>query len=114
MSALNVNTGNQRGGVDDSVGMAEQIKFLEAQGKEMQDEMTAHSVQIGTVMFTSRSQVKAWMDLNNCPQRTCIFFLDAVSMLALMHGGCKTAKQAAEFASVTKKVGYESKMRHWW
>jgi hypothetical protein len=49
MSALNVNTGNQRGGVDDSVGMAEQIKFLEAQVKEMQDEMT----------FTSQSQVKA-------------------------------------------------------
>jgi hypothetical protein len=48
------------------------------------------------------------MDLNQCPPRTCIFFLDALSMLALMHGGSESAKSAAEFASITKKVGYDS------
>jgi hypothetical protein len=31
-----------------------------------------------------------------------------MSVLALMHGGIKTAKSAAEFTSITKKVGYET------
>lgn len=35
-------------------------------------------------------------------------FLDAMSMLALMHSGSESAKAATEFASVTKKVGYSS------
>jgi hypothetical protein len=48
------------------------------------------------------------MDSNNCPSRASLFFLDAMSMLALMHSGSESAKAAAEFASVTKKVGYSS------
>ena len=95
-------------GDSDPTGMAERIKVLEAQIKDMQDEMAASSVQMGTVTFVSRSHAKAWMDLNRCPPRTCIFFLDALSMLALMHSGSESAKAAAEFASITKKVGYET------
>ena len=88
--------------------MAERIKVLEGQLKEMQDEMTVASVQIGTATFTSRSQVQSWMDMNRCPPKACIFFLDALSMLALMHSGSESAKSAAEFASITKKVGYDT------
>jgi hypothetical protein len=84
------------------------VRFLEAQLKDMQDEMTTQSVQIGSVNFVSRTMVKAWMDQTRCPPRTCIFFLDAMSVLALMHGGYESAKSAAEFASITKKVGYET------
>jgi hypothetical protein len=84
------------------------VLFLETQLKDMQDEMTAQSVQIGTVTFVSRTMVRAWMDQTRCPPRTCIFFLDAMSVLALMHGGYESAQSAAEFASITKKVGYET------
>jgi BMFP domain-containing protein YqiC len=84
------------------------VQFLEAQLKDMQDEMTAQSVQIGTINFVSRTMVQAWMDQTRCPPRTCIFFLDAMSVLALMHGGYDSAQSAAEFASITKKVGYET------
>jgi hypothetical protein len=48
------------------------------------------------------------MDVNNCPTRACLLFLDAMSMLALMHNGSDSAKSAAEFASLSKKVGYTS------
>jgi hypothetical protein len=89
--------------------MAERIKVLEGQLKEMQDEMTVASVQLGTATFTSRSQVQSWMDMNRCPPKACIFFLDALSMLALMHSGSASAKSAAEFASITKK---KSRIRH--
>jgi len=44
--------------------MAERIKMLEVQLKDLQDEMSASSIQVGTVIFVSRSQTKAWMDLN--------------------------------------------------
>jgi hypothetical protein len=95
-------------GGGDVGALTERVRFLEAQVKDMQDELTSQSVQIGTATFVSRTQVKAWMDLHQCPPRTCIFFLDALSMLALMHGGSESAKSAAEFASITKKVGYDS------
>jgi hypothetical protein len=36
-----------------------QVQFLEAQLNDMQDKMTAQSVQIGTVNFVSRTMVKA-------------------------------------------------------
>lgn len=36
----------------------------------------------------------------------CLFFLDTMSMLALMHNGSDSAKSAAEFTSLSKKVGY--------
>jgi hypothetical protein len=96
------------GAGNDDEALSARVQFLEAQLKDMQDEMTAKSVQIGTVNFVSRAMVKAWMDQTKCPPRTCIFFLDAMSVLALMHGGSESAKTAAEFASITKKVGYES------
>ena len=48
------------------------------------------------------------MDLNGCLPRACLFFLDVMSMLALMHNGFDLAKLAAEFASLSKKVGYSS------
>ena len=95
-------------GGGDVGALTERVRFLEAQVKDMQDELASQSVQIGSATFVSRTQVKAWMDLNQCPPRTCIFFLDALSMLALMHGGSESAKSAAEFASITKKVGYDS------
>ena len=46
------------------------------------------------------------MDLNGCPPRAWVFFLDAMSMLALMHNGLDLAKLAVEFTSLSKKVGY--------
>ena len=88
--------------------MTERIKRLEDTLKDVQDEMTSSSVQVGTTLFVSRSQVKAWMDLNGCPARASLFFLDAMSMLALIHNGSDSAKSAAEFASLSKKVGYSS------
>lgn len=66
---------------------------------------TASSVKIGVVTFGSRAQTKAWMDGNSIPARSSLFFLDAMSVLALMHSSSESAKAAAEFASVTKKVG---------
>jgi hypothetical protein len=86
----------------------ERINYLEAQLKELQDEMASSSVKVGVVTFVSRTQTKAWMDRNGVPARSSLFFLDAMSMLALMHSGSESAKAAAEFASVTKKVGYSS------
>jgi hypothetical protein len=93
---------------EDTQGMSRQIRILEDLLKDMQDEMTSCSVQIGTMMFVSRTQTKAWMDLHRCPPRTCIFFLDALVMLALMHSGSESAKSAAEFALVMTKVGYKT------
>ena len=84
------------------------MRVLETQIKDMQDEMTVTSVKMGTLTFVSRSQMKAWLDLNGVPERACLFFLDAMSLLAVMHGGSESAKAAAEFASVSKKVGYSS------
>jgi hypothetical protein len=110
MSGLSVSPGtaNQAAKGDNSRAPTERVRFLKAQIEDMQDEMATQSMQIGTVTFVSQTQVKAWMDLNRCPPRTCIFFLDALLMLALMHGGSESAKSAAEFASITKKVGYDS------
>lgn len=48
------------------------------------------------------------MDLNRCPPRAGIFFLNVMSMLALMHSGSDLAKSTAEFVSLLKKVGYTS------
>ena len=48
------------------------------------------------------------MDRNSVLVRSRLFFLDAMSMLTLMYSGSELAKAAAEFASVTKKVGYSS------
>ena len=89
-------------------GLQERVRVLEDTLKDIQDEMTSSSVQIGTTLFVSKSQVRAWMDLNGCPPRACLFFLDAMSLLALMHNGSDSAKSAAEFASLSKKVGYSS------
>jgi hypothetical protein len=109
MEGLSVKGATTSVGSESTEALTVRVQFLEAQLKDMQDEMTAQSVQIGTVNFVSRTMVKAWMDHNGCPPpRTCIFFLDAMSVLALMHGGSESAKLAAEFASITKKVGYES------
>jgi hypothetical protein len=84
------------------------IRFLEDQIKDMQDEMASSSVKVGTLTFVSRSQTRAWMDSHGVPPKACLFFLDAMSMLALMHSGSESAQAAAQFASVTKKVGYSS------
>lgn len=88
--------------------LAERIKVLEDSLKDVQEEMASASVQIGITLFVSRSQVRAWLDLNRCPQRSCLLFLDAMSMLALLHNGSDSAKSTAEFASLSKKVGYTS------
>jgi hypothetical protein len=109
MSGLNIGeTAPTRLAGEDAQGMSERIRILEDLLKDMQDEMTSCSMQIRTMMFVSWNQTKAWMDIHRCPPRTCIFFLDALAMLALMHSGSESAKSAAEFASVTKKVGYET------
>jgi hypothetical protein len=84
------------------------INFLEAQLKELQDEMGLSSVKVGVVTFVSQTQMKAWMDRNSVPLCSSLFFLDAMSMLALMHSGSESAKAATEFALVTQKVGYSS------
>jgi hypothetical protein len=86
----------------------ERIHFLEAQVREMQDELSFSRVKVGTLTFVSRTQTKAWLDANGVHGRACLFYLDAMSLLALMHSGSESAKAAAEFASVTKKVGYSS------
>jgi hypothetical protein len=66
--------------------LEERINFLEAQLKELQDEMaSARSVKIRVVTFVSWTQTKAWMDRNSIPMHSSLFFLDAMSMLALMH-----------------------------
>jgi hypothetical protein len=66
-------------GIDLGAGLSERIKILEDTLKDIQDEMTSTSVQVGTVTFTTRSQVKAcWMDVNCCPEWACLFFLDAM------------------------------------
>lgn len=88
--------------------LVERINFLEAQVREMQDELAFVRVKVGTLTFVSRTQTKAWLDTNGVPGRACLFFLDAMSLLALMHSGSESARAAAEFASVTKKVGYSS------
>jgi hypothetical protein len=89
--------------------MEESLRTLEAQVKELQDEIAFSRVKIGVQTFTSRAQTKAWMDMNHCPKRSALFFLDAMGLLALMHGGSMSStKSAVEFASVTKKVGYTS------
>ena len=74
----------------------------------MQDELTFARVKIGMLTFVSRTQTKAWLDTHGVPGRACLFFLDAMSLLALMHSGSESACAAAEFALVTKKVGYSS------
>jgi hypothetical protein len=84
------------------------LRALEEQARDMQEEMATSSVKIGIATFASRSHTKAWMDTNGCPTRAGLYFLDAMSVLALMHNGSDSAKTAAEFASVTKKVGYSS------
>jgi hypothetical protein len=94
--------------VDNEEALSVRVQFLEAQLKDMPDEMTAQSIQIRMVNFVSQTMVNAWLDQTRCPPKTCIFFLDAMLVLALMHGGYKTAKSAAEFASITKKVGYKT------
>ena len=73
-------------------GLSERIKILEDTLKDIQDEMTSTSIQVGTVTFATWSQVKAWMDVNRCPERACLFFLNAMSVLALMHNGSDSAK----------------------
>jgi hypothetical protein len=88
--------------------MEGRIQFLEDQIKDMQDEMAASSVKVGTLTIVSRSQTRAWMDSHGVPPKGCLFFLDAMSMLALMHSGSESVQAAAQFASVTKKVGYSS------
>jgi hypothetical protein len=97
-------TPQPQNGSPDREGLSECIKFLE----DVQDEMMSSSVQVGMVTFTTRSQVKAWMDLNRCSPRAGIFFLDMMSMLALIHSGSDSAKSTVEFASLSKKVGYTS------
>jgi hypothetical protein len=69
MNGLTVGNGtNTFGRANSSARVTECINRLEAQlKKDMQDEMTASSVQVGTVTFISRSHTKAWMDLNKCP-----------------------------------------------
>jgi hypothetical protein len=73
MSGLNVRatTPTPLAGADVQ-GMSERIRTLEDQLKDIQDEMKSSSMQIGTMMFVSRSQTKAWMDLHRCPPQTCI------------------------------------------
>jgi hypothetical protein len=44
---------------DNEEALTVRVQFLEAQIKDMYDEMTAHSVQIGSVNFISRTMVKA-------------------------------------------------------
>ena len=72
--------------------------------KDIQDKKTSLSMQIGTVLFMSWSQVKACLPHTH----TCLYFLDAMSMLVLMHSVSESAKFAAEFASLSVKVCYTS------
>ena len=70
--------------------------ILEVQLQDKQDEMMSTSVKIGTLTFVSRLQTKACMDLNGVLERVCLFFIDAMSMLALMHNGSESVKATAE------------------
>jgi hypothetical protein len=89
-------------------GVMERLTSLEAQMQVMQDALGSARVKVGTLTFVSRTQTKAWLDTNGVSGRACLFFLNAMSLLALMHSGSESAKAAAEFSSVTKKVGYSS------
>jgi hypothetical protein len=86
----------------------ERIRVLEDQIKDLQDKVAFSSVKIGVITFTSRMKTKAWMDRTNCTKWSCLFVLDAMSLLALMHSGSESARAIVEFTSITKKVGYAS------
>lgn len=83
-------------------------KSWRGHAKGHQDKKTSLSMQIGTMIFMSQSQVKVWMDLNRCLPHTCLYFLDATSMLVLVHSISEPAKFAAEFGSLSMKVCYTS------
>ena len=51
----------------------ESFRLLEAQIKDLQDEVAFSSVKIGVTTFTSRTQTKAWMDRTNYPKLTEIW-----------------------------------------
>jgi hypothetical protein len=89
-------------------GVEECIHVLEDQIKDLQDEVAFSSIKIGVTTFMSRTQTKAWMDRTNCLKCSCLFFLDTMALLALMHSRSESDKAIAKFASITKKVGYAS------